>query len=88
MSADTGRVSISRVSSDKEEKKQVLQETVIVCVLLAANDTSFSSFKTIWSITATSCCILDSNGTRLILGSLGFKSHKMLDGSTFWKTSF
>ena len=29
MSADTGRVKISRFSSDSEEQKQVLQETVI-----------------------------------------------------------
>ena len=32
MSADTGRVKISRFSSDSEEQKQVLQETMIfVC---------------------------------------------------------
>ena len=46
MSADTGWVSTSRFSSDTEEQKQVLQETVIFCVLeikwLAANDTPFS----------------------------------------------
>ena len=29
MSADTGRVTISRFSSDTEEQKQILQETVI-----------------------------------------------------------
>ena len=33
MSADTGRVTISRFSSDTEEQKQVLQETVTFCVL-------------------------------------------------------
>ena len=34
MSADTGRVTISRFSSDTEEQKQVLQETVIFCYKL------------------------------------------------------
>ena len=33
ISADTGRVKISRFSSDSEEQKQVLQKTVIFCVL-------------------------------------------------------
>ena len=32
ISADTGRVKISRFSSHSEGKKQVLQETVIFCV--------------------------------------------------------
>ena len=32
MSADTGRVKISRFCSDSEKQKQVLQETVIFCV--------------------------------------------------------
>ena len=32
MSVDTGRVTISRFSSDTEKQKQVLQETVIFCV--------------------------------------------------------
>ena len=36
MSADTGRVTISRFSSDAEEQKQVLEETVIFCVLQMA----------------------------------------------------
>ena len=58
MSPDTGRVKISRFSSDSEEQKQVLQETVIFCVLeinwLAARDTPFSSSKTTYNISATS----------------------------------
>ena len=33
MSADTGRISISRLSSDTKEQKQVLQETEIFCAL-------------------------------------------------------
>ena len=33
MSADTGRVTISRFSSDTVKQKQVLEETVIFCVL-------------------------------------------------------
>ena len=36
MSVDTSRVTISRFSSDAEELKQVLQETVIFCVLQMA----------------------------------------------------
>ena len=59
MSVDTSRVTISRYSSDTEEQKQVLQETVIFCVLqikwLAANDIPFTSSKTTCSISATSC---------------------------------
>ena len=33
ISAEIGRVTISRFSSDTDEQKQVLQETVIFCVL-------------------------------------------------------
>ena len=86
MSPDTGRVKISRFSSDSEEQKQVLQETVIFCVLeinwLAARDTSFRSSKTTCNIPATSCWVLQSKGTPLKLYSLHFKAHKKLDGST------
>ena len=86
MSADTGRVKISRFCSDSEKQKQVLQETVIFCVLeinwLAARDTPFSSSKTTCNISATSCWVLKSKGTPLKLDSLGFKAHKKLDGST------
>ena len=82
MSVDTGRVTISRFSSDKEEQKQVLQETVIFCVLqikwLAANDIPYTSSKT----TCTSCWVLKSKGTPLMMDSLRFKAHKKLDGST------
>ena len=56
---------------DIAEQKQVLQETVIFCVLeikwFAANDTPFSSSKTTCSIPATSCWILKSKGTPLML---------------------
>ena len=49
MSAYTGRVTISRFSSDTEEQKQVLQETVIFCVLqikrFAANDIPLTHLK-------------------------------------------
>ena len=58
MSAETGRVTISRFSSDTDEQKQVLQETVIFYGLqircLAAIDIPFSSSKTTCSISATS----------------------------------
>ena len=86
MSADTGRVEISRFCSDSEKQKQVLQETVIFCVLeinwLADRDTPFSSSKTTCNISATSCWVLKSKGTPLKLDSLRFKAHKKLDGST------
>ena len=86
MSADTGRVKISRFSSDSEEQKQVLQETVIFCVLeinwLAARDTPFSSSKTTCNISATTCCVLKSKGTPLKLDSFRFQAHKKLYGST------
>ena len=86
MSADTGRVKIPRFCSDSEKQKQVLQETVLFCVLkinwLAARDIPFSSFKKTCNISATSCWVLKSKGTPLKLGSLRFKAHKKLDGST------
>ena len=86
MSDDTGRATISRFSSDTVEQKMVLQETVIFCVLLikwlAANDIPFTSSKTTCSISATSCWVLKSKGTSLIMDSLRFKAHKKLDGST------
>ena len=47
ISAETGRVTISRFSFDTDEQKQVLQETVIFCVLqirwLAAIDMPFGT---------------------------------------------
>ena len=86
MSADIGRVKISRFLSDSEEQKQVLQENVIFCVLeinwLAAGDTPFSSSKTTCNISATSCWVLKSRSTPLKLDSLRFKAHKTLDRST------
>ena len=86
MSADTGRGPISRFSSEAEEQNQVLQETVIFCVLqikwLAANDIPFTSSKTTCSIFATSCWVLKLKGTPLMMDSLLFKAHKKLDGST------
>ena len=86
MSADTGRVKISRFCSNSEKQKQVLQETVIFCVLeinwFAARATPFSSSKTTCNIAATSCWVLKSKGTPLKLDSLRFKAHKKLNGST------
>ena len=65
---------------DTEEQKQVLQETVIFCVLkikwLAANDIPFNSSKTTYSISATFCWVLKSKGTPLMMDSLRFKAHK------------
>ena len=86
MSADTGRIKTSRFFSGSEEQKQLLQQTVIFCVLeinwLAAIDTPFSSSKTTCKITGTSCLVLKSKGHLLKLDSLCFKAHKRLDGST------
>ena len=86
MSADTGRVKISKFCSYSEKQKQVLQETVIFCVLvihwLAARDAPFSTSKTTCNISTTSCWVLKSKGTHLKLDSLRFKAHKKLDGST------
>ena len=85
MSGDTVRVKISRFCSDSEEQKQLLQETVIFCVLqinwFAARDTPFSSSKTTCNISATSSWVLESKGTPLKLDSLHFKAHKKLDRS-------
>ena len=93
MSAETGRVTISRFSSDTDEQKQVLQETVIFCVLqirwLAAIDIPFSSSKTTCSISTTSCCwVLKSKGTPLMMDSLRFKAHKSWMGQQVWLNSF
>ena len=82
---DTCRESISRFSSETEEHRQVLQDTVVLSVLeiklLAANDTPFSSSKTNCSITATSCWELKSKGVTLVFDILRFKAHKKFDAS-------
>ena len=86
MSADTGRVTISRFSFDTDEQKQVLPETVVFCMLqsrwLAVIDIPFSLSKTKCSNSATSCWVLKSKGTPLMTDRLRFKAHKRLDGST------
>ena len=86
MSADTGRIKTSRFFSGSEEQKQLLQQTVIFCVLeinwLAARDTPFSSSKTTCNISTTSCWVLKSKGTCVKFNSLRFKAPKKLDGST------
>ena len=83
MSADTGRVTISRFSSDTEEQKQVLQETVTFCVLqiewLAANNIPFCLSKTTCSISAKSCWVLKLKDTLVIVYI--WKHIKKLDGS-------
>ena len=75
----TCRESISRFSSETEEHRQVLQNTVVLSVLeinlLAANDTPFSSSKTTCSISAVSCWELKSKGLTLVLDKLRFKAH-------------
>ena len=86
MSVDTCRgSSISRFSYEIEEHRQVLQDTVILCVLeiklLAANDTPLTSSKTTCSISAASCWELKLKGATLVLHKLCFKAHKKFDGS-------
>ena len=77
MSVDTCRGSTSRFSSETEEHKQLLQDTVVCCLLeinlLAANDTPLNST---YSISATSCWELKSKGATLVLDQLRFKAHK------------
>ena len=86
MSVDTCRGSISRFSSETEGHRQLLQDTVVLCVseikLLAANDTPLSSSKTICSTSGTSCWELKSKGATFVLDKLHFKAHKKFDGST------
>ena len=92
MSGDTCRGSTSRFSSETEEHRRVLQDTVVLCVLeiklLAANDTLLSSSKTTCSMSATSCWELKSNVATLVLEKLRFKAHKKLDGSIGLVESF
>ena len=47
MSPETGRVTISRFSSDTDAQKQILKETVLQTRWLPAIDIPFSSSKTI-----------------------------------------
>ena len=49
---------------------------------LAANYIPFSSYKRTCSISATSCWVLKSKSTPLMMDNLHFKAHKKLDGST------
>ena len=62
-SVDTRRGNISRFSNEAEEHRQVLQDTVVLCILeiklLAANDTTLSLSKTTCSISATSVLGVD-----------------------------
>ena len=84
MSVDNCRGSISKLSSETVEHRQVLQGTVVLSVLeiklLAANDTPFSSSKTTCSISATCCWELKLKVVTLVLDKLHFKAHKKFDG--------
>ena len=84
MPIDTCRDSISGFSSEKEEHRQALQDTVVLSVLaiklLPANDTPLSSSKTTCTMSATSYWELKSNGLTLVLDKLRFKAHKKFDG--------
>ena len=82
MSVDTCRDSILRSSSEAEEHRQVLQETVVLSALeiklLAANDTPLSSSKTTCSISATSCWELKLKGVTLVFDKLCLRPIKSL----------
>ena len=71
MSVNTCRGIISWLSSETEDYRQFLQDTVVLCVfeikLPSANDTPLSSSKTTCSISATSCYELKSKGATLML---------------------
>ena len=79
MSAETGRITISRFPSDTD-KQNMYYKKLIFCVLqigwFAAIDIPFSSSKTTCSISTTSCWVIKSKGTPLIMGSLGFRPIK------------
>ena len=82
---DTCRESISRFSTEAEEHRQVLQDTVVLSVLeiklLTANETPFSSSKTTCRISATSCWELKLKGVTLVPDKLRFKAQKKFEGS-------
>ena len=71
MSVNTCRGSISRFSSEAEDYRQLLQDTVVLCVfeikLPSANVSHLSSSKTTCRISATSCYELKSKGATLML---------------------
>ena len=66
-----------------EGQKQVLQETAIFWVLqikwITANDISFSSSQTTYSISSTSHWSLKLKGRCLMMDILGSKAHKKID---------
>ena len=78
--------SIPKLSSETEEHRQVLQDTVDPSVLevklLAANNTPLRSAKTTCSISVTSCWELKSKGVTLVLDKLRFMAHKKFHRST------
>ena len=68
MSLDICNRSISKFSYETEEHRQLMQNTVVLCVLeiklLVANDTPLSSSKTTSSISAI---VLKSEGAILVV---------------------
>ena len=88
MLVDTCRGSVSRFSYETGEHRQVLPDTVVLCVfeikLLATNDTALSSSKTACSISDPSCWELKLKSTALVFDKLCFMAHKKFDGSIFF----
>ena len=70
MSADTGRVTISRFPLTQRNKSRYYKKFVLQIKWLAANDIPFNSSKTTSSISSTSCWVLKSKGTLLMMDSL------------------
>ena len=87
MSVDICRGSISRFSSETDEHRQLLQETVVVCVfeikLLIANETPLTSSETYCSISAISWELRSKGATN----KLHFKAHKNLMDQKVWRNS-
>ena len=85
ISVDICRASISSISSEAEEHRQVLQDTVVLCVfeikLLSANDTPLGLSKTTSGISARFCWELKSKGSTLVFDRFRFKAHKKSEGS-------
>ena len=77
---DTCSESMSSFSSETEEHRQVLQDTVVLSVL-ETNDTPFNSSQTTCSISATSFWELKLKSVTVVLDKLRFAVHKRFDGS-------
>ena len=85
MSGNTGRVTISNFSLTQMNKSRYYKK-LCFCVLqirwLATIDLRLSPSKTTCSIFSTSCWVLKSKGTPVMMDNFCFRAHKKLYGST------